>query len=180
MKSTLKIIGLIITLAALLLVLKYLIDTSYNGTQSISIMNHNDELQNIQELIKMPQFAGKVLYIDIWGVYCKPCIAQFKYLPDLKTTLEGKEIVFIYLATKYGHIHDEQLWKNKIRKHDLQGLHLLIDSAFYESIWEIPGIEGKYQIPHYLIIDKKGNVAFPNAACPSNKRPLIAQLEKVL
>jgi hypothetical protein len=57
---------------------------------------------------------------------------------------------------------------------------MYIDVEFYKSIWKIEGIRDLYGIPHYLIIDKNGNIVNANAERPSSGEKLYQQLDNVL
>ena len=52
---------------------------------------------------------------------------------------------------------------------------------FYNGIWkEIPKMKNPFSIPHYLIIDKKGDIVNPNAPRPSSKNDLHNEIDKLL
>jgi thiol-disulfide isomerase/thioredoxin len=55
------------------------------------------------------RFAGKVLLVDIWGVWCGPCIAQIPYLVDLQRRYghHGFEIIGVEFAAYLGDQHED-------------------------------------------------------------------------
>jgi uncharacterized protein (UPF0297 family) len=54
-----------------------------------------------------------------------------------------------------------------------------MSKIFYNSINSINGIKfvGK---PHYILVDKKGNIVIPNAERPSSKEKLYNQIDRLL
>jgi thiol-disulfide isomerase/thioredoxin len=162
----------------------YFFKTSYRGDEQIIFMNQSDKINSIEDLIKQKEFKGKVLYIDIWGPNCGPCIHEFKNLKNLKERYNNGHVKFIYLSfIKKAFIKrsaDTAKWKSIIKEYEISGYHMYIDAEFYESIWKIKGIRDLYGIPHYLIIDKNGNIANANAERPSSGEKLYQQLDNVL
>jgi hypothetical protein len=71
---------------------------------------------------------------------------------------------------------DIDKWKQSIKKHDFDGLHLSEPEAFagliaiyFKILW----------VPHYIIIDKNGNIINPDAPSP-NDPELKKQLDNLL
>lgn len=180
-KTILLISGIAVFLAISGYGVKYFYDISYEGNNTVKLVKNYDQIRTLNELVKKQEFKGKVLYIDLWGVYCRPCIEEFKYAAELKKTFKNKEVEFIYLASPYNRFNDEQKWKAAIKKYNLEGYHVLMNMDFYYAIWkEVPEMENPFSIPHYLIIDKNGSVIDPNAPRPSEKENLYAALNKSL
>lgn len=162
----------------------YYYKTAYKGGENIIFINQSDEYRTIEDLIKLKDFKGYVLYIDIWGPNCGPCIHEFKNLKNLKERYKNGHVKFLYLSfIKKALIKrsaDTAKWKSLIKEYEISGYHMCIDAEFYESIWKIKDIRNLYGIPHYLIIDKNGNIANANAERPSSGEKLYQQLDSVL
>ncbi|MFC2119190.1 TlpA family protein disulfide reductase, partial [Bacteroidota bacterium] len=115
---------------------------------------------------------NKVLYIDMWGVWCGPCMKEFPYSRKLYEKLETNNISFIYLC--FNSKEDE--WKNMIESEQLNGQHFLINVDLEKKIHnEI----GEYRgIPRYIIINADGIIVNNDAPSPSSKT--IEELLKLL
>lgn len=53
------------------------------------------------EILKLEMFQNKVVYVDIWGTRCPPCLKEFEFLPELKNRFEKESLVFLYLCSPY-------------------------------------------------------------------------------
>lgn len=176
----LKITGLTLLLLVLAVIGNYLYDISFKGNANIKIIEKDEKLLSLEELIKRSDFKNNILYIDIWGTSCGPCINEFAYTPALKDRYKDKPVKFIYMAAPYGRFNDEQKWKNLIKKYNLTGYHLFMSNDFYYNIWKYKGIKNEFMIPHYILVDKEGKIVDINAARPSNADKLYKQIDQLL
>lgn len=129
------------------------------------LLNDLISLDEVGELFSSisTNHPDKILYIDLWGVWCKPCLGEFSHSKSLYRDLKDQElpIEFIYLACVSG----EQKWKETITKYDLSGMHHLLNNDQYNILSDKINLTG---FPHYLIVDKDENV-INNAKRPSDK-----------
>ncbi len=95
---------------------------------------------------------GKVIYIDVWATYCKPCIDAMPYSKKLMEKFKGKDVEFVYICID----SKEEIWKKWVSKLNLGGgQHYFLDrkqSRFFRKSLDIQGI------PQSFIIDKQGNI----------------------
>lgn len=113
------------------------------------------------------QNRGKVLYLDIWAIWCGPCIAEFPKSVSLHRQLE--EVAFAYLCID----SEEDQWKATLSQYDLSGDHYLVNknqSAFLRKDLNFSGI------PHYLVFDKEGSLV----ASGSHLRPSSSEIKGLL
>lgn len=157
----------------------YFYNSLNNGNENIKFIENSNRFQKIESLLDLQEFKGNILYIDIWGPNCGPCLQEFKYSKELKERYNNDPVRFIYLAT-LNRSTDILKWKNLIKKYRLYGYHLNISADFYKNIWIIPGITDVYMIPHYIIVDKNGNITYPNAERPSSHEKLYKQLDDII
>lgn len=161
--------------------IKYFNDLAFAGNESIMLVDGYEEILSLEELINKEEFKDKVIYIDVWGVYCRPCIDEFQHAVKLKGRYTNEPVAFLYLASPYNRINDEQKWKSAIKKYHLEGYHVLMNAAFYDEIWsEVPDMDDPYLIPHYLLVDRKGKVVRQNAPRPSDQQNLHFAIDQLL
>ena len=115
------------------------------------------------------KFPDKVIYVDFWAPWCGPCMAEMPHSIKLQERLEGKDVVFVFLASKCS----EDSWKATIAQKQLSGEHFLLSDKEYTLLADRFNISG---IPRYMIIDKNGMVINDNATRPSNEN-LVEILE---
>jgi hypothetical protein len=57
------------------------------------------EFANLKgEMVKLSDFKGRYVYIDIWATWCGPCMYEMPYLRKLEDTLSNKNITFISIC----------------------------------------------------------------------------------
>ncbi len=107
------------------------------------------------------KYAGKVVYVDLWGTWCAPCRAQMPYAAKLHDQYKGKDVVFLYL----GVLSQPKAWKAMIADLKIKGEHYLLNNNDYNAI------AGKFHIsgiPRYLLINQRGQVVFEQAKRPDD------------
>ncbi|MFH0760807.1 MAG: TlpA disulfide reductase family protein [Bacteroidota bacterium] len=152
---------------------------SDSSNSEIKIIENYDKIVHLSEILTMKEFENKVIYIDIWGTGCSPCIAESKYLPELKKRYKNKDVVFLYLAKPYGLFRISK-WKKEIQQYNLEGYHIYMSEELKDNIMmEVPGIR-QIGIPKYLLVNKQGKVAYPDAPRPSSEKDLYKLIDQLL
>ena len=106
---------------------------------------------------------GKVIYVDFWASWCRPCCAEMEPAAELRERMKGKDVEFIYLST------DEDHSKmcgalDELKLTDCKVYRILNPKAakfMYEYNIQL--------IPRYMIIDKNGKIVNDNAPRPSSE-----------
>lgn len=118
------------------------------------------------------KYRGKIIYVDFWASWCMPCIAKMPAAAALKDKLKNQPIVFLYLGYK----DKEKAWNNARERFNIEGEHVLLTDQMKKEADEVFGIHG---IPHYAIIDRKGNIVSKRADGPETVyEQLVEQLVK--
>jgi thiol-disulfide isomerase/thioredoxin len=110
----------------------------------------------------LSSFKGKVVVIDMWAMWCAPCLAQ---KPVMEKIAEGyhdrNDIVFVGVSVDgFG---KRDAWKAFVQKKGFTSIELL--SNHTESIQEYYKIEG---IPRFLVFDREGKIVTVQAPMPSD------------
>jgi thiol-disulfide isomerase/thioredoxin len=136
------------------------------------ILHNSGNSKEDMVFINLPEkFPDKVIYVDFWAPWCGPCMAEMPHSRDLQEKLKGKNVVFVFLASKC----TEKSWKATIAQKQLSGEHFLLADEEYALLVDRFNIAG---IPRYMIIDKNGMVVNDNAARPGDES-LIEILENL-
>lgn len=62
--------------------------------------------------------------------------------------------------------------------YNMKGEHAIINETFKNEIYDTFGRNSILNIPHYAIINKKGELQFQSAASPENMDKLTEQLKE--
>lgn len=111
--------------------------------------------------VKLSDFKGKVVYLDFWATNCGPCVAEIPDANKLKAQFKNQDVVFLYVSMDRSVDH----LTNFIFNRGFDGNHLQAPKGFASQVALDYGISA---IPHYFLIDKKGNIANNNAPRPSH------------
>lgn len=144
--------------------------------------------KSIDDILELDHLQNKVVYADIWGTHCGPCIREFSNLPELKTRFNNDSVAFLYLCipyTKKWNKKNAKLWEELIVKHDLTGINILISAecyvgGFYEKYKDKFTPEDLYTIPRYLLVNKTGEIVDFKAPRPSSKEELFSAIQVLL
>lgn len=92
----------LLTIATVVLFLgvKVFVMPRMNFDPDVNVITYQPEKETFRDFY-VKNFKGKVVYIDFWGVYCSPCVEEFKHLHrSLKSVMpQIKKLIFcIYVA----------------------------------------------------------------------------------
>jgi len=107
--------------------------------------------------VKIKQFKGKVVYIDIWASWCEPCMRAFPSIASLQKEFEGKPVVVLLVNVDRGKYE----WRDARKKLLFKGKH----------VWDGQNVKiltklGIKKLPRYLLLDKKGKIYSRKAKGP--------------
>lgn len=120
----------------------------------------------------LADFKGKYVYIDVWATWCGPCKQEIPVLEKVYEKLkDNSELEIISISID----ENEKAWKKMIEKDNFGWKQLIVKGGFKSELANKYNIRG---IPHFILIDKKGNLIDAKAMRPSNKKllPLLNEL----
>lgn len=174
-----KIIKLILIFGCLGYIITYPYELWYSGTDEIKLISDSDSITSLSKVINHKEFKNKVLYIKIW----EPFDDDSDNLSALRYKYRNKEIEFLYLSrpdSDSSHDIDElRKWKMALKRLKLKGNHILMWPKFYKSLWEDNPKMNKNFLPHFLIVNKQGEIVNFNAPSP-DKAALLSELDQLL
>jgi len=101
---------------------------------------------------RLADFAGKMLLVNLWGIWCPPCRAEIPDLAALQTRLGGKDFA---VMTIYDYVSSEAKVRAFLKEHHAENLPLYNDPemAFYNHLKRAGLARG---LPVSLLIDARG------------------------
>ena len=106
---------------------------------------------------------GKVIYVDFWASWCRPCCAEMEPAAELREKFEDKDVEFLYLSKDEE--HDKMCGSlEKLQLQDCKVYRILNPKAakfMYEYNIDL--------IPRYMIMDRNGKIVNDNAPRPSSE-----------
>ena len=108
----------------------------------------------------LSDFKGKYLYLDFWDLGCKPCLEEFKVLPQLKN-LFGDKIDNVTFVTVCISRPSKRKLEKFAREQGMTELNLILDRTESDPCYEVS------VLPTYILIDPEGRIVQFNTARPS-------------
>ena len=153
------------------------IKNDYFKQQVVALKSHYEELarQNVEAVKKViapasnvegltdgkaivekmiEPYKGKIVYMDVWGTWCQPCINAIKASPAMKEAVKDYDIVYLYFT--YG--SEEAAWKGCIAELGLTKpnyVHYRLPQNQQEAVVSYLKVDG---YPFYVLFDKQGNM----------------------
>ena len=119
-------------------------------------------------------YRGKIVYIDIWGSWCHPCLENLQHAGELKEALKEFDIIYLYLASST----TDSAWKGVIKEYNLTGdncVHYNLPAKQQTLVENYLKVQG---YPSYYLLNRNG--ALLDVSChPSNLAALIETLKKL-
>lgn len=111
---------------------------------------------------------GKVLYIDFWGVFCPPCLAEMEPLKKLRARYSTDDVAMVSLCVSGKRTDYERILQRfSLKKTALECLHWE-DFAGRDVLQKMSRHLGQDGIPFFLLVNKEGVIVnYGSAIRPS-------------
>jgi thiol-disulfide isomerase/thioredoxin len=119
---------------------------------ALSDVNHKE--------FRLADFKGRYLLIDVWGIYCSPCIREIPRFNELKTEFSRANISFVQVNLDA----TEELWMKKMKDLKMNGIQLLAKNGWKSEFRKAYKID---VIPTVILIDREGKFIDARAPLPS-------------
>ncbi|MFD1552131.1 hypothetical protein DNU06_00465 [Putridiphycobacter roseus] len=122
-------------------------------------------------VIKLEDLKGKLVYIDVWATWCMPCLVEIPHLKELEAHFKGRDIEFVSICA----MDTEESWRKMVAEKELRGIQLFAPDL------NIPFLVDYmiYGVPKFILLDEEGIIIDANVSRPSDPS-LIEMLEKLL
>ncbi len=124
----------------------------YPEQSKLTIYGQADQDWPIRDLdgkeITLSEFSGKVVFLNRWATWCKPCLAEMPNIQKLYDAMKDEEVAFLLVSDE-----EEAVVRNFVEKEKYS-------LPFYLSDRNFPDIFISKGIPLTMIIDSEGNIVF--------------------
>jgi len=116
------------------------------------------------EVVQLSRLKGKVIYLDFWASWCRPCMEKIEALKALKPKFAGKEVVFLHVSLD----RSPETWRKTLKEKQFTGQHLFFDpfNSKITTDYEV------LSVPTFFLITKEGNLAFAPSSYDSKELEL--------
>jgi thiol-disulfide isomerase/thioredoxin len=123
------------------------------------------------EHISSDELRGKVVLLDFWGIWCKPCLTEIPFLTELSRKYSDDKFVLLSVDVD----DKEAQWRSFIKGNQMNWMHT---QDIYFQIQRAFSIR---YFPSYILIDHNGVVRYQGkgAGYPTEKEINVA-LKKAL
>jgi len=110
--------------------------------------------------MKLSQFKGKYVYIDIWASWCYPCRKEYPVLKAMTERMSDKNIVFVGISC------DERdfRWKAAMGFEKMTGIQWIINDQKFMKAFQVG------TVPRYILLNKEGVIIDPRMSRPSDEK----------
>ncbi len=118
-----------------------------------------------KEKVELKEFKGKYVFMDVWGLYCAPCIKAIPKLNEVREEFKNENIEFICVCWEI--LENFDTWEERLTKYKTEGKQYLLKDK--DAFYGFRKAFRTYSIPAYILIDPEGNFVDVDAPKPSEE-----------
>jgi len=122
-------------------------------------------------IVSLSDIKGKVILINFWASWCKPCRASIPKLKNIQSEFTNKDIIIVNICLD----ENIQAGKLSIEKEQLAGVHLFSDGFGSQTARDY----NIQSIPQYFLLEKEGNIVNKTKGS-FNAKTIIKEIQKLL
>ena len=112
--------------------------------------------------VKLSDFKGKYVYVDVWATWCGPCKYEIPFLKQLEADYHDRNIVFL----SYSIDEDKDAWLKFVPENELKGVQIIGEAAWQSKLAQDYKIMG---VPTFMLFGPDGNIISVKMTRPSDQ-----------
>lgn len=117
----------------------------------------------------MEPFRGRLVIVDVWGIWCGPCRSVLKEFPEHRKELDKYEPVYMFFANR----SSEQGWKNTINEYGVTGENVVHYNLPDNLQNMLEGYLGVNSYPSYRLVNTDGSLIDVQIDMRAHNLPLL-------
>lgn len=144
--SRIYFLGIALTMAALFFIMADTLTEKLinQGDQAPAFSVNTDQGKSIS----LKNYPGKVLVLNFWASWCKPCVDEMPSLNEFSKRMAPEGVTVLGISVD----HDEAKYKKFLKDANIAF------QTYRDEKANIPASYGTYKYPETYIIDKQGKV----------------------
>jgi peroxiredoxin len=102
--------------------------------------------------VTLSQFKGKVIYLDFWATWCRPCVSKMADMAEFERRFKNSDVVFLHLSLD----NDPVKWEQHVKINEYPGTHLIVAGGVNAEVSKNYDVRS---VPKFFIINKNGTFA---------------------
>lgn len=112
-------------------------------------------------MVSLSDFRGKFVLLDVWNIYCGPCMEQVPHLQKMEPELQKMGVETIGISCDPQKIKDK--WKATVANKEMAGIQVIMDKGRNSKFMSDYGILG---FPTFCLINPEGYMIHPRMKYP--------------
>ncbi len=142
--------------------------TAHAGVADFSLKNHKNKK------VRLSDFAGKVVVINFWATWCKPCKQELPFLNQYYKDLKDEGLVVLSIST------DDSRTRAAVRKTVKQ--KKLVMPVLLDPEGKVTSVlNPRVQMPYTIYVDHLGNEAgHHDGYTPGDEAKMLTMIKALL
>ena len=128
----------------------------------------------------LEQYAGKVIYVDFWGVICPPCLAEMEPLKELRKRYSPDDVVMVSICGS----REREAYQKILERFSLEGKNI---ECIYSEDWATADDYHRIMrhwdmnsIPQFLLINRDGIIVDYGSGLRPSYPKTVAKIDALL
>jgi thiol-disulfide isomerase/thioredoxin len=116
--------------------------------------------------VTLKEYIGRVVHIDFWATWCKPCLEAMKKTEEMRLQFNNKDVVFLYINTE----NNRSKWLRYVDEHSLDKTRHIFGITLNPYALNAEDLYKTDKLPAVYLLNKDGSIVIdPSIRLESNQ-----------